>query len=613
MNKSMLMGMVAGIGVATAGGVLGYQFLGSKARVVVGRRPAVAAPAATAPRAPAARARGHADRAAAAPAEECWDEEVTVTADPKDQHAIAGTAVGAVVGGAIGKDVGDRDITTAAGAAAGAFIGRKIQERSPGKPCRQRTTTTRRAPLRPARQRSALTLTYLFGSTPGPDSRRRCRPFFFAGGHRRASGNANHLQQQRAFGRLTAPRSNGCVQTMVRSTIFWIHLVCGVVDGPRRADDVRDRRAPDVRAADASLGPTDDLPAPRPRRATPDRSRSSWRPPSCIDRNSRRRRSCVRNEPDARRRVRAPAATARCSSTRIRAPCAEPGARGHARFFSAVTGWHRWFNATGENRATARAITGASNLAFLFLVLSGIYLWLPRMWKWAAFKTRLLFNAKATTAKARDFNWHHVFGIWSAIPLAVVVATATVFSYPWANDLVYRAVGEQPPVRGGGGGGGRPAGRGPATGAKRPSIAPERHGASTALVLRRVARARGAEHGEWRTLTLNIPDRIERADGAHRHRSRQRRPAAPAPHSHARRRDGRRRDLGAVLESDDGTEGALVDPLPAHGRSAGPRRPNDRRARVAHERVDGVDGARARVAAADCSRCSRRKSATREP
>ena len=43
-------------------------------------------------------------------------------------------------------------------------------------------------------------------------------------------------------------------------------------------------------------------------------------------------------------------------------------------FFRAVTGWHRWFNATGDNRTTARAITGACNLIFLFLILSGIYL-----------------------------------------------------------------------------------------------------------------------------------------------------------------------------------------------------------------------------------------------
>jgi uncharacterized protein YcfJ len=135
MNKSMLMGLVAGIGVATAGGVLGYQFLGKQGPDVAVEEDA-AAPAAAAARASTART------AAAAPAEECWDEEVQVTADPKDQHRIAGTAVGAVVGGAIGKDIGDRDITTAAGAAAGALIGRKIQERVQENRADQRTTTT---------------------------------------------------------------------------------------------------------------------------------------------------------------------------------------------------------------------------------------------------------------------------------------------------------------------------------------------------------------------------------------------------------------------------------------------------------------------------------------
>ena len=126
MNKSMLMGVVAGVGVATAGGVLGYQFLGKQGAEVAVEEQAPAA----------------ARTAAAAPAEECWDEEVVVTADPKDEHRIAGTAVGAVVGGAIGKDIGDRDITTAAGAAAGALIGRKIQERIQDNTADQRTTTT---------------------------------------------------------------------------------------------------------------------------------------------------------------------------------------------------------------------------------------------------------------------------------------------------------------------------------------------------------------------------------------------------------------------------------------------------------------------------------------
>jgi uncharacterized protein YcfJ len=134
MNKSMLMGLVAGIGVATAGGVLGYQFLGQEGADTVAQSEQAAGSAASAP--------ASAQAARSAAAEECWDEEVQVTAAPKDEHRIAGTAIGAVVGGAIGKDVGDRDLTTAAGAAAGAFIGRKIQEEVQDNRADQRTTTT---------------------------------------------------------------------------------------------------------------------------------------------------------------------------------------------------------------------------------------------------------------------------------------------------------------------------------------------------------------------------------------------------------------------------------------------------------------------------------------
>jgi len=135
MNKSMLLGVVAGVGVATAGGVLGYQFLG---------QPRVDEQGGAVEQSEARAALAAAPRSTrtAAPTEECWDEEVAVVADPNDKNRIAGTAIGAVVGGAIGKDVGDRDITTAAGAAAGALIGRKIQERIQDNRADTRTTTT---------------------------------------------------------------------------------------------------------------------------------------------------------------------------------------------------------------------------------------------------------------------------------------------------------------------------------------------------------------------------------------------------------------------------------------------------------------------------------------
>ena len=47
-------------------------------------------------------------------------------------------------------------------------------------------------------------------------------------------------------------------------------------------------------------------------------------------------------------------------------------------FFRSVMEWHRWIALKDARRATGKAITGVSNLVFLFIVLSGFYLWWPR-------------------------------------------------------------------------------------------------------------------------------------------------------------------------------------------------------------------------------------------
>jgi uncharacterized iron-regulated membrane protein len=126
----------------------------------------------------------------------------------------------------------------------------------------------------------------------------------------------------------------------------------------------------------------------------------------------------------------------------------EDSAAGTRAFFDTITAWHRWFDADEDSRGLARAITGASNLAFLFLLLSGAYLWLPPVFNRVAFRTRWRFNPRVDNSKARDYNWHHVFGVWSLLPLVVIVASALVFSYDWANTLLYRAAGDTPPERG---------------------------------------------------------------------------------------------------------------------------------------------------------------------
>lgn len=171
MNKSMVIGLIGGIGIATAGGVGSYALLSQSGDQEQGATAVVEKPSAveTSPAvdttlagqsaqptpvptpAPTSRPRTTAPAPAPAPAptatqaaapqvqpavsapvaeQRCWDEEVTVQADPRDDKAVAGTAAGAVLGGAIAKRLGDdNDLATAAGAAAGALAGRRLQRR----------------------------------------------------------------------------------------------------------------------------------------------------------------------------------------------------------------------------------------------------------------------------------------------------------------------------------------------------------------------------------------------------------------------------------------------------------------------------------------------------
>lgn len=121
------------------------------------------------------------------------------------------------------------------------------------------------------------------------------------------------------------------------------------------------------------------------------------------------------------------------------------GSKGVRNFFRVVTDWHRWLGAQGENRQVARAITGACNLGFLGLVVSGFFLWFPQRISTKLFRNGIWFR-RGLPSKARDFNWHNVIGFWSAVPLFIVVISAVVISYTWAGNLVYRIVGETPPA-----------------------------------------------------------------------------------------------------------------------------------------------------------------------
>jgi uncharacterized iron-regulated membrane protein len=123
----------------------------------------------------------------------------------------------------------------------------------------------------------------------------------------------------------------------------------------------------------------------------------------------------------------------------------EQGAQGWRSFFHVMEEWHRWLGAQGDNRPVGKAITGVANAAFLFLAISGLYLWWPRKWTLRAMRPTLWFR-RGLKGKARDFNWHNTIGFWSLPVLIVLTVTGMVISYKWASDLVFKVTGNEPPA-----------------------------------------------------------------------------------------------------------------------------------------------------------------------
>ena len=113
-------------------------------------------------------------------------------------------------------------------------------------------------------------------------------------------------------------------------------------------------------------------------------------------------------------------------------------------FFRTVTNVHRWLGTSEENRAIGRAITGACNLAFLFLVTSGFYLWWPRRGTKNAGRV-IVFPKNNLRGKARYFSWHNATGFWCAPVLLLIVLSGVLMSYTWATNLLYRVTGTEPP------------------------------------------------------------------------------------------------------------------------------------------------------------------------
>jgi uncharacterized iron-regulated membrane protein len=112
-------------------------------------------------------------------------------------------------------------------------------------------------------------------------------------------------------------------------------------------------------------------------------------------------------------------------------------------FFATTEKLHRTLGGAMRN-SFGRSLTGASNLLFLGLIVSGVFLWFPRQWTYKHIRPALWFR-KNLRGRSRDWNWHNTIGFWCAIPLFFIVLCSVIMSYQWANNLLYQLTGTQPP------------------------------------------------------------------------------------------------------------------------------------------------------------------------
>lgn len=114
MNKSLVIGLIAGVAVAAgAGAIASFKIRGNDSEYAKVLKVTPLTKTITTPR------------------QSCHDEQVTHQAPPRDANNVIGTVAGAVLGGVIGHQIGGgsgRDIATVAGAAAGGYGGNRLEK-----------------------------------------------------------------------------------------------------------------------------------------------------------------------------------------------------------------------------------------------------------------------------------------------------------------------------------------------------------------------------------------------------------------------------------------------------------------------------------------------------
>ncbi|HEX3134895.1 MAG TPA: PepSY-associated TM helix domain-containing protein [Planctomycetota bacterium] len=106
-----------------------------------------------------------------------------------------------------------------------------------------------------------------------------------------------------------------------------------------------------------------------------------------------------------------------------------------------LRGFLRWVTSLHTNlvlETSGHWLVAIANAGFVFLIVSGLWLWWPRQWRWnqwhwQAFRVALTPRLRLK-GKARDWNWHTTLGFWFLVPLLIIAATGMVLSFAAVNQ-----------------------------------------------------------------------------------------------------------------------------------------------------------------------------------
>ncbi|MDR3251925.1 MAG: PepSY domain-containing protein [Tannerella sp.] len=114
-------------------------------------------------------------------------------------------------------------------------------------------------------------------------------------------------------------------------------------------------------------------------------------------------------------------------------------------FFTVMTRLHRWllgsFRRDGSFSLGKTAV-GISTLMFVFILIAGIVIWIPRTKK--AFRRRLTVKTKYGVARFLH-DLHVAGGIYAAVILLALSLTGLTYSFSWYRNGFYRVFGADIP------------------------------------------------------------------------------------------------------------------------------------------------------------------------